>query len=100
MDNPLPSTPAGDTTFEEIDDSTQLEWDPKNDSVVLAQRAVETPITPLIPSTEAPQDAENPSTQDVQDPLVQLVGKFRPQLIELTGFKPKLLIRFIMNKSC
>ena len=26
------------------------------------------------------------------------VGKFRPQLIELTSFKPKLLIRFIMNK--
>ena len=28
------------------------------------------------------------------------VGKFRPQLIELTSFKPKLLIRFIMNKTC
>ena len=25
------------------------------------------PITPLIPSNEAPQDAENPSTQDAQD---------------------------------
>ena len=68
MDNPLPSTPAGDTTFEEIDDSTQLEWDPKNDSVVLAQRAVETPITPLIPSTEAPQVAEKPPTQNLKEP--------------------------------
>ena len=29
-----------------------------------------------------------------------LVGKFRPQLIELISFKPKLLIRFIMNKTC
>ena len=28
------------------------------------------------------------------------VGKFRPRLIELTSFKPKLLIRFIMNKTC
>ena len=26
------------------------------------------------------------------------VGKFRPQLIELTNFKPKLFIRLIMNK--
>ena len=31
---------------------------------------------------------------------VHLVGKFRPQLIELTSFKPKLLIRFIINKTC
>ena len=29
-----------------------------------------------------------------------IVGKFRPRLIELTSFKPKLLIRFIMNKTC
>ena len=28
------------------------------------------------------------------------VGKFRSMLIELTSFKPKLLIRFIMNKTC
>ena len=27
------------------------------------------------------------------------VGKFRPRLIELTNFKSKLLIRFIMNKT-
>ena len=32
--------------------------------------------------------------------LVACVGKFRPWLIELTSFKPKLLIRFIMNKTC
>ena len=30
--------------------------------------------------------------------LIPLVGKFRLWLIELTSFKPKLLIRFIMNK--
>ena len=28
------------------------------------------------------------------------IGKFRPRLIELTSFKPKLLIRFIINKTC
>ena len=28
------------------------------------------------------------------------VRKFRPWLIELTSFKSKLLIRFIMNKTC
>ena len=32
--------------------------------------------------------------------LVTGVGKFIPQLIELTSIKPKLLIRFIMNKPC
>ena len=31
---------------------------------------------------------------------IKIVGKFRPQLIELTSFKSKLLIRFIMNKTC
>ena len=28
------------------------------------------------------------------------VGKFRPWLIELTSFKPKLLIKFIIDKTC
>ena len=28
-----------------------------------------------------------------------IVRKYRPQVIELTSFKPKLLIRFIMNKT-
>ena len=32
--------------------------------------------------------------------LIPLVGKFRPQLIKVTSFKPKLLIRSIMNKPC
>ena len=88
MDDLLSSTPTGDTTFKETDNSTQSERDPKNDGVVLAQPAVDTPITPLIPSTEAPQVAEKPPTQnlkepsskddenlpaqDAQDPLVQL----------------------------
>ena len=67
MDDLLPSTPAGDTVFEDTDDSTELERDPKNDGVVLAQPAMENTVTPLIPSTEA-QDAENLSAQEAQDP--------------------------------
>ena len=31
---------------------------------------------------------------------IEFVGKFRPQLKELTSFKFKLLIRFIINKTC
>ena len=68
MDDLLSSTPTGDTIFEETDTSTQSERDPKNDGVVLAQPAVDTPITPLILSAEAPQVAEKPPTQNLQDP--------------------------------
>ena len=32
--------------------------------------------------------------------LMTSIGKFRPRLIELTSFKLKLLVRFIMNKTC
>ena len=64
MDDPLPSTPiGGDTISEEIDDSTQSKRDPKIDGVILAQPAMEKPVTPLILSTkDPPHDAENPST--------------------------------------
>ena len=37
MDDPLPSTLTDNTILEEIDDSTKLEPDPKDDSVVLTQ---------------------------------------------------------------
>ena len=68
MDDPQSSTlVGGDTINEEIEDSTQSKRDPQ-DGVILAQPAVERPVTPLIPSTEAPQDAKNPSTQAAQDP--------------------------------
>ena len=36
MDDLLPLTPAGDTNFEETDESTHSERDPKDDGVVLA----------------------------------------------------------------
>ena len=53
MDDPMPSTLAGDTIFEETDDSTQLERDPKNDGVILALLTVEKLVTPIISFTEA-----------------------------------------------
>ena len=61
MDEPLPSTPAGDTILEDSDDSTKSEVDPKDDSVVLAQPIVHQPIIPLTPSANL-QNAEDPST--------------------------------------
>ena len=64
MDDPLQSTPTGDTILDETDDSTELEPDPKDDSVVLAQLAADPPVTPLVLSTK-PLNIENPSTQDV-----------------------------------
>ena len=45
MDEPVPSTPAGDIIQEETDDS--MESRPKDDSVVLAQPATDAPITSL-----------------------------------------------------
>ena len=71
MDDPLLMTPVGGgTVSEETDDFTQLEQDPKDDDVILAQLVMERPVTPLILSTEdpPPQDAKNPSTQDAQNP--------------------------------
>ena len=65
MDDPLLSTPIGDTIQEETDDSTKSESVPKDDSVILAQLAADPPITPLVPSTE-PLNVENRLAQDVQ----------------------------------
>ena len=64
MDDPLSSTFAGDTSFEEIDDSTESESDPKDDSVVLAQPAANPLVIPLIPLTDPP-NVKDPLTQDV-----------------------------------
>ena len=46
MDDPLPSTPVGDTIFEETDDSTKSKPNPKDDSVILAQPAADL-LSPL-----------------------------------------------------
>ena len=67
MDDPLPTTPVGgDTVGEETNDSTQLKWDPKDDSVVLAQLAIEGPVIPLALSAKDPRtpNALNSATQD------------------------------------
>ena len=66
MDDPLPSTPADNTIFNEIDDSTKSKPDPKDDSVVLAQPVADPHIIPSISSTE-PLNVENPPTQGIQD---------------------------------
>ena len=66
MDDPLLSTPAGDTIQKETNDSIESESDPKDDSIVLAQLAADPPVTPLLPSTK-PLNIENPLAQDVQD---------------------------------
>ena len=44
----------GDLVSEETDDSTELEWDPKDDGVVLAQLAVKRLVVPLAPSADDP----------------------------------------------
>ena len=67
----MPMTPTiGDTISKETNDSTQLEWDPKDDGMVLTQPAVEGPIAPLVPSTNDPlsKAAESPSALDTKNP--------------------------------
>ena len=66
MDDSLPLTPTGNIILEESDDSIESEADPKDDSVVLAQTAMDQPTILLTPSANPP-NAEDPSTQDVQD---------------------------------
>ena len=66
MDDPLPSTPTSNTIFEENDNSTKSEPDPKDDSVVLAQHATDAPGIPLVPSTEL-VNIESTLAQDIQD---------------------------------
>ena len=61
---------SGDTVSEETDDSTQLEQDPKDNNVVLAQLAFEGPVTPLalFANDPPPKDTKNLSTKDTQNP--------------------------------
>ena len=66
MDDPMPLIPADDTIFEEIDDSTESEPDPKDDSVILTQPTVDPPIIPSIPSIK-PLNVEDPPFYDVHD---------------------------------
>ena len=63
MDDPLPTTPAGDVIPEETDDSTKLEQDTQDDSVVLAHPAMNPPVVPLTSSAN-PLVVDGPLTQD------------------------------------
>jgi len=63
MDDPLPTTPAGNAIPEETDDSSELEQDTQDDSVILAQLALNPPIIPLTSSTN-PTVANNHSAWD------------------------------------
>ena len=65
MDDPLPLTPTGNTIHEESDDFTESKVDSKDDSVILAQFAMDQLVIPLTPSANL---AEDPPTQDVQHP--------------------------------
>ena len=67
MDDPLLSTPAGDTVLEGSNDFSESEADPKDDIVVLAQPIMDQPIIPLTPLVNPP-NVEDLLSQDVQDP--------------------------------
>ena len=61
MDDPLLSTPVGDTIFEQTNDSTESEEVPKDDSAVLTQPVADPLDIPLVPSL----NAEDPPAQNV-----------------------------------
>ena len=64
MDEPVSSTPTGDTIQEEIGDST--ESNPKDNNVVLAQPATNAPVTSLVPSTK-PKNVEDLAAEEKID---------------------------------
>lgn len=70
MDEPVLTTPAdGDTVDEKIEDFILAEQDLKDNGVMLAQPALERPVSIVILSAKDPLlDAENPSTQVAQNP--------------------------------
>ena len=66
MDDPMPSTLAGDTIVGESDDSIESDFPPKDDGIVLAQPAGDPPVTTSKPSIEL-LDMENPPARDKND---------------------------------
>ena len=64
MDEPLPSTPAGDTIHEETDDF--IESNPKDGNVVLTQPATDAPVTSLVLST-GPVNVKDPVAGEKTD---------------------------------
>ena len=64
MDEPLPSTPTGDTIHEETDDF--IKSNSKDGNVVLTQPATDAPVTSLVLSTK-PVNVEDPVTEEKID---------------------------------
>ena len=62
----MPSTPAGDAVIGKSGDFTESDLPPKDDGVVLAQPAVNPPVTTSNLSIKL-LDVENPPTQDKDD---------------------------------
>ena len=76
MDDSMSTTPAfGDVVSEETDNSTHTEQDPKDDGVVLAQPALEKPVTSLVSFVVDPlaHDAQNFAAQNAPNSFVQNV---------------------------
>ena len=75
MDEPLPTTLAGDAIPEGADGATESEQDTQDNGVILAQPTVNPPVIPLALSAN-PHVAGDPSSQDALD---QTKGDRTPQ---------------------
>ena len=78
--------PSANSPFVEEDEDLDVDGSESDSNDDLAD------AEPLIQSVIGPDG--------LREFIMLPVGKFRPRLIELTSFKSKLLIRFIMNKTC
>ncbi|KAK9987401.1 hypothetical protein SO802_032352 [Lithocarpus litseifolius] len=54
MDDPVLSTPVGDTVLVDDDSLSESGMHPKDDGIVLAQPALDKSVAPIIPSTDPP----------------------------------------------
>ena len=88
---PLLSTPTSDTTFEENDNSIESEANPEDDSVILAQLAMDKPIILLTPSANT-LNAEDPPTQEAKNLPFKVTRSHKtPQPL-----KPCLFLSFLL----
>ena len=75
MDASLPTTPAGDTVLEKTDDSTKSDQETQDDSIILAQPALNPSVTLTLSAN--PPDADDFLAQDA--PNLPLHGDKAPQ---------------------
>lgn len=66
MDDPMPTTPVGDTIIDEDDDFAEFDLPPKDDNIVLAQLVANPPVSTSNPSIEL-LDMENLPAPDEVD---------------------------------